>query len=265
MKSLAHSARRVKDEAGGFAPPVFRSLEAAKIRIRYGCATFIAGPPGAMKTGLALYWLLRLKQPTLFFSADGEDFEMVERAAAALTGDTAEKVRINPENYAETLRREAGHIRFVFNDSPSYEDLLAEIAAFAEVFGQMPRAICIDNLMNVIGEQENEWASMRDTARVIHKITRVTKAAVLVLHHMADDRNDPTTPAPRSKMQGKVGQLPKVILSLALSGDELRIAPVKNRWGPGDASGSTYTAIYVDPARNQFFNSHHDLRAGMPA
>lgn len=261
MKSLSRSARRVAEDGGQFLSPVFRPLEEAKIRARSGTATFVAGPPGAMKTGLVLYWVLRLNLPTIYFSADAEDFEVVERAAAAISGDTVEKVRANPESYAGALEQ-VGNVRFVYEDSPTYHDVELEIAAFAEVFGRFPEVIVIDNLMNVVGEQENEWSSMRDTARVIHRLTRITKAALFVLHHMADDRADPTTPAPRSKLQGKVGQLPKAILSLALKDNELRIAPVKNRWGPGDASGQTYTTLYVDPSRNRLFNTWHDFQNG---
>lgn len=215
-----------------------------------------------MKTGLVLYWVLRMNLPTLYFSADAEDFEVVERAAAAISGDTVETVRLNPEKYADQMRSAAGNVRFVYEDSPTYDDLEMEIAAYFEVFGEFPKVICIDNLMNVTGEQENEWGAMRDTARYIHRITRITKASVVVLHHMADDRTDPTTPAPRSKLQGKVGQLPKMILSLAMAGDELRVAAVKNRWGPGDASGQTYVRLYVDPSRNRLYNSKHDLMMG---
>lgn len=229
-----------------------------------GTATFVAGPPGAMKTGLVLYWVLRLNLPTLYFSADAEDFEIVERAAAAMSGDTMDSVRRNPEKYVDALAS-VGNVRFVYEDSPTYDDIELEIAAWAEVHGAFPQIIVIDNLMNVVGEQENEWGAMRDTARVIHRLTRVTKAALFVLHHMADDRQDPTTPASRSKLQGKVGQLPKAILSLALNGNKLLVAPVKNRWGPGDASGQTYAELYVDPARNRIFNSHYDYTNGSPA
>ena len=264
MKSLSRSARKAAEDSGAFLPPVFRPLEDAKIRARTGTATFIAGPPGAFKTGFMLYWALRLNKPTLYFSADAEDFEIVERAAAAMSGDTMDQVRSTGLDSYEGYLSAVNNIKFVYEDSPTYDDVELEIAAFAEVFG-MPEIIVIDNLMNVVGEQEGEWASMRDTARVIHRLTRITKAAVFVLHHMSDDRTDPSTPAPRKSMQGKVGQLPKAILSLALSGNELRVAPVKLRWGPGDASGQTWATLYVDPSRNRVFNSSYDLQMGVPA
>lgn len=263
MKSLARTLRSEQDD-GHFLPTVFRPLEDHKIRVRSGTANFIAGPPGAFKTGFVLYWVLRLNLPTLFFSADGEPFEMFERAAAAMSGDTMDTVRRQPDSYVDILS-EASNVRFVYEDSPTYDDIELEVAAYWEVYGDPPKVLVIDNLMNVVGENENEWSSMRDTARVIHRLTRTTKAAVFVLHHMADDRNDPTTPAPRAKLQGKVGQLPKVILSLALDGNQLKVAPVKNRWGPGDATGSTFAVLHADPSRNRLFNSYSDMQMGVPA
>lgn len=263
MKTLASAARRRQD-TGTFMPPVFRPFEDAGIRVREGTATFIAGVPGAMKTGLTLYWVARWNLPTLYFSADSEPFEMMERAAAMMSGDTMHTVRTAPEKYAPLL--ETLNLRMVYEDSPTYDDVMLEVAAYAETFGEFPRVIVIDNLLNLVGDNENEWGAHRDHARVIHRLTRITKAAVLVLAHMGEDKVDPSAnPQPRTKLQGKVSQLPKVILSLAFDGERLKVAAVKNRFGPADASGHTYVELFVNPATNQFFNSHHDKQIGVCA
>jgi hypothetical protein len=264
MKSLARSARRVQDDGGSFLPLGLRPLEDMKIRARRGTATFVAGPPGAMKTGLVLYLILRMNLPTIYMSADAEDFEIVERAAAMMSGDTMEQVRANPAKYISLLESRS-NVKFVYDDAPSYEDLEMEVSAYAEIYGRFPEVIVIDNLMNLTGENESEWAAHRDHARVIHRLTRITKAALFVLAHMSDDRVDPTTPAPRKSLMGKVGALPKAIWSVALDGDVLKVSPVKNRWGPADASGKTYARVFCDPARNQLFQSDYDMRNGVPA
>lgn len=264
MKSLARAARPNQDQ-GEFLPIPLRPLADMKIRARSGTATFIAGPPGACKTLMTLYMILRMNRPTIYFSADAEEFEVMERAGAAMSGDTMEQVRQNPQKYVEGLASFCNNVKFVYEDSPSYLDIELEIAAYAEVYGAFPEIIVIDNLMNLVGENESEWAAHRDHARVIHRLTRITKAALIVLAHMSDDRADPTTPAPRKSLMGKVGALPKAIWSLALDGDELRVAPAKNRWGPADASGKTYATLYVDPARSRLFNSRADMLAGRPA
>lgn len=263
MQTLSRIAQRPQ-ETGAFLPDVFTPLANKGIRLREGTVTFIAGVAGAMKTGLALYWVGRLGRPALYFSADSEPFEMLERAAAMVTGDSMTQVRANPSAYAEAL--DSLPIRMVFEDSPSYDDLLLEVAAYAEVHGRFPETIVIDNLLNLTGENENEWASHRDHAKVIHKITRITKATVIVLAHMGEDKVDPSqNPQPRTKLQGKVSQLPKVILSLAFDGQRLKVAAVKNRFGPGDASGHNYAELWCNPSTNQFFNSRYDMESGSPA
>lgn len=257
---LSTIARRPA-ETGNFLPPVFRGLEDAGIRIREGTATYIAGTPGSMKTGLALYWVARMNLPTLYFSADSEMFEMMERAASMMSGDSVSKVRANPSAYAEAL--DSLRIRLVFEDSPTYKDVELEVAAYAEIFGEFPRIIVIDNMLNLVGENESEWGAHRDHARVIHRLTRITKAALIVLAHMGEDKVDPSEyPQPRTKLQGKVSQLPKLILSLAFDGQRLRLAAVKNRFGPGDASGRTCVELYCDPVTNRFYSSKADLMAG---
>lgn len=257
---LSTIARRPA-ETGEFLSPVFRPLENAGIRIRSGTATYVAGTPGSMKTGWTLYYVARLNLPTLYFSADSEPFEMLERTASMMSGDPVTKVRQQPEAYAEAL--DSLNINMVFEDSPSYEDVELEVSAYAEIHGEFPKVIVIDNLLNLVGETDDEWSGHRDHAKVIHKLTRITKAAVLVLCHMGEDKVDPGEyPQPRTKLQGKVSQLPKLILSLAFDGERLRLAPVKNRFGPGDASGRTFVELFCDPTTNRFYNSRFDLQQG---
>lgn len=260
MRSLSSIARRPTDQ-GEFMPPVFANLENAGIRFRMGTASYIAGTPGAMKTGLALYWVGRTNLPALYFSADSEEFEIAERCGAMVSGDTVTQVRAQPEKYADQMDRL--NMRFVFEDSPTYKDVELEVAAYAEVYGEWPKVIVIDNMLNLVGENENEWGAHRDHARVIHRLTRITKAAVLVLAHMGEDIKDPTNkPQPRTKLQGKVSQLPKVILSLAFDGEELKVSAVKNRWGAADPAAQNPLTIWADPSRNQFFNSRNDKLQG---
>lgn len=267
MRTLSHSARRATRHDGGeFLPSVFPVLAGTGIRARLGTATVIMGPPGAFKTGFAMYYTLRLNLPTLYWSADAEDFETVERAAAAVTGVTMREVAQNYAKYEEDLAF-LDNVRFVYGDSPTYDDLVLDLAAYHELHGEFPKVLVIDNLMNVTGENENEWASMRDTAKVIHKLTRITGAAVFVLHHASDDRTDPSIPAPRKSLQGKISQLPKAIWSLALAngGTELRICAVKTRWGKADPTGQDYVTLYADPARSRLYNDRAALATGLPA
>lgn len=265
MKSLKRSAHGTKADSGGhFLPSVFHAFDSMKILFRSGTVTLVAGPPGAMKTGLVLYLALRWNLPTIYMAADVESFEIVERAGAAMSGDTMTQVRANPSKYAH-LFENASNMRFSYEDSPSYNDLELEVAAYAEIFGRFPEIIVVDNVVNLVGERDDEWAAHRDHAHVLHALAHRTQSAVIALAHMADDRANPSTPAPRSKLMGKISALPKAILSLALDDDKLLVAPVKNKWGPEYPSGQVYATLYTDPSRSRFFNTNYDLQQGVPA
>lgn len=251
-------------------PTVFRSLYDFGIRPRRGAVFMIAAPPGAMKTFLALKWVQAMRLTTLFFSADTDANTILERAGAVITGDRQEDVRLGLEEgggeyYAKKLREFAGHVRWVFESDPTYHDIELEITAFAEVYGQFPEVIVVDNLMNVTGENESEWAAMRDSAKVLHRITRITGAAVFVLHHMSENKADERYPAPRKDLQGKVAQLPELIVSVSIDSDEglIRVADVKDRWGRADPSAKSFATVHIDPERGQFFNTGYDKQIGM--
>lgn len=231
-----------------------------------------AGTPGSMKTFMVLFLLAKMGLPALFFSADTDAKTITKRAAAMLTGDSQEAVesalRTNggASYYAEHLES-LNKIRWVFESDPTYRDLELETLAFAEVHGKYPEIIVVDNLMNVVGESEDEWGSMRETTKAFKRLVRFTDAALFVLHHMAERKTDNTMPSPRSDLQGKVSQLPEVILSLAFDGvSELRVAPVKNRFGPADASARTHVVtLFVRPENGQFYTSAYARAQGIPA
>lgn len=213
-----------------------------------------------------MVWVLRMQLPTLFLSADTDVATITKRAAAHTTGDTQEQVERGlrgeeAEFYAQALERYC-RCRWVFESDPTYRDIELETLAFAEAFGDFPSVIVIDNLMNVVGESEDEWGSMRDTTRAMHRLVRVTDAAVFVLHHMAERKADNTLPAPRSDLQGKVSQLPEMIVSLAFDGqDHLKLASVKNRFGPADATAESWTSLFIRPDRVALYCSRADMAA----
>lgn len=224
----------------------------------------IAATPAAGKTLIVTKLVQKIAEPTLFFSADTDDATMLVRAAAMVTGDTQDDVRRGlaeggEDYYGNKLADAFRDVRFVFETDPTYEDLELETAAFAEVYGHMPRVIVIDNLMNLVGENENEWASMRDSTKAIKRLVRITGATVFVLHHMSENNARPNYPSPRRDIQGKVSQLPELIISLAAAedGSAIRACAVKNRFGAGDPTGGRYVEVPVDLDRVQFFSNDY--------
>jgi len=84
MKTLRRSVG--KSDVGGepLAPP-FQAFAREGIILRRAEVTVIAGTPGAGKSSIALHVAARLKQPTLYFSADTNAHTMAMRLLALRT------------------------------------------------------------------------------------------------------------------------------------------------------------------------------------
>ncbi len=148
-------------------------------------------------------------------------------------------------------------IRFVFDPSePSTEDIVHAITAFTDVFGEPPELVVVDNLMNMVHEETgNEWQGMRQTVKSLHYLARRTKACVWILHHTSEQSDSWIRRAPpRSAIQGKLSQLPEVILTMANDQGVLWVGVVKNRHGPSDPLAEEPLRMVIDFATNRLWS-----------
>jgi len=234
-------------------PDVWKGLAAKQIQFRRGQVCMVAAAPNAGKSMFALIYAIKAQVPTLFFSADTDTTTVMMRAAAHSSGHnqtTVEQNLSSDNHYYDKHFDRLKHIKWVFDSSPSLDDIELEIKAYVELYGEAPELIVIDNLMNVAAETDNEWAGLRAIMMELHDMARKTEACVLVLHHVSEqsEYGSTTKPAHRRAIQGKVSQLPALILTLgydAING-ELNIAAVKNRFGPHTADGSDYVGLSVN-------------------
>lgn len=200
----------------------------------------IAGPPGAGKTVFALAAIVKMACPTLYISADSDEDTMASRTVASITGHPVDNVLqtiqhgLFAEEYAGVLKDFP--IRFEYDPSdPTKEDIGNSLLAWQELHGKMPDVLVLDNLMNMSTGDANEWQGMRQAVKDLHYLARKTRMCVIVLHHTSEQ--DPAhieTAPPRGAIQGKVSQLPALVLTLGNSGGELYVGIVKNRHGPAD-------------------------------
>jgi hypothetical protein len=237
----------------------------------------VAAAPNAGKSMFALIYAMKAKVPTLFFSADTDTTTVMMRAAAHASGHSQLLVEANlssDKNYYNKYFDKLNHIKWVFDSSPSLDDIELEIRAYVELFGIAPELIVIDNLMNVAAETDNEWAGLRAIMMELHDMARKTEACVLVLHHVSEqsEYGSPTTPPARRAIHGKVSQLPSLIITLGYdpAQGELKIAPVKNRFGPHAADGKDWATLYVNYGACQISDKNsygqmlaRDARAGV--
>lgn len=230
-----------------------------KVRLRRGEVVMVAGPPGAGKSVFALVAALRLAGqgvPVLYISADSNEATMAARAAACVTGHPVDvvartiEIGLWSEEYGG--RMAALPIRFEYDDTdPSIDDIANGLTAFMEVWGEAPQVIVLDNLMNMSTDGD-EWQGLRSAVKQLHYIARKSKACVLVLHHTSEqDGSIVGCAPPRSAIQGKVSQLPALILTIANRDGELLVGVVKNRHGPDDVKATQPVRMIVDFATCQ--------------
>lgn len=259
MRTLARTAL-TPDEIREPLPVVFKALEAIGGTPRRASTTMIAATPGAGKSYWMLKYLQVLRLPTLYFSADTGPQDQLERASAMATGNRIEQVREDmmvggEDYYADILAEHFSHIRWVFETDPTYDDIELEVSAYAEAYGDFPQIIVVDNLVNLVGDGESEYASQKESTRVLHRLERITGASIFLVHHMNEVTTNTEYPSPRRDVANKLTQLPSLIFSLASDGDVMRIAVVKARGARNDPSGKTFCTIPVDLDRGQFFES----------
>lgn len=252
MLSLQQSAR-LDDGQVSVLPDVWRSLRQAGIAFRRGQVAMVAGAPGNGKTLLALVYALRVRVPTVYVCADTDRHTMTMRAASAITGHPYERVEqafatSGREFYADELS-EADHVRWCFDSAPTLEDISDELACYVELYGSPPELVVIDNLTSLTLEGD-EWGGLRAGMKQLLQLARKSDAAVMLLHHTSEQHvGEAHMPPPRRFVQGKVSQLPELILTVALDPSGwLRVAAVKNRSGPGDASASNPVVLRCEPA-----------------
>jgi predicted ATP-dependent serine protease len=251
-------------------PDVWKSLVSTDVNVKFrrGQVCMVAAAPNAGKSMFALVYAIKANIPTLFFSADTDTATVMIRTAAHLSGHSQLTVETNlqknPRHYQEYLSK-MQNIQWVFDSSPSLDDIEMEIKAYIELYGIAPELIVIDNLMNVAAETDNEWAGLRAIMMELHDMARKTEACVLVLHHVSEqsEYGSPTMPPPRRAIHGKVSQLPAIILTLGYDPSQgmLRVAAVKNRFGPHYADASRWATLFTNFGACQIGDSDAQGRA----
>ena len=212
----------------------------------------IAGPPGAGKSSIALAIAVKAQVPTLYVSCDSHETTMALRTISMLTGMPQSEVEphltANPQWAAEVVREHAGHIKWMFDSSPTMGDLEDEINTYRMVMGDDPQLVVVDNAVDVTHETGDEFSSLRSLMREVKWWARDSGAAFLILHHTSEGYAGNPCP-PRSALHGKIAQIPSAVLTL--SSDQpglMAVAAVKNRYGPADATGQTAIWMNYHPA-----------------
>lgn len=254
--------RAARGKAASPLPVPFPGLADSRFQVQFrlGQLVMLAGPPGAGKSMLALSAALKMGAQgatCLYISADSDEDTMAARAAAVITGhpvnDIMQTIQFGlfREQYGDRLKKFP--IRFEYDPTdPTVGDIANALTAWVEVWGTPPSLLVVDNLMNMSGGDTNEWQAMRQAVKDLHFLARKSRMCVLVLHHTSEqDASHIEQAPPRSAIQGKVSQLPSMILTVANYLGVMFVGVVKQRHGVTDPMAKEPVQLQVDFATCQ--------------
>lgn len=251
MRRLDRVVRQLHKNAATVPVP-FQTWTDNHVSLRRGEVSMFAGPPGVGKSTIALAMAVGSGVPTLYASADSHETTMALRTISMITElpqtEVEERMNQDPQWASRVIKERAGHITWMMDAAPSLRDLEDEINLFRIVQGTDPHLIILDNAVDFTHESGDEFSSLRSLMREIKWWARDTGAACVVLHHTSESYDGNPCP-PRSSLHGKIAQIPSLIVTLAAANGALMLAPVKNRYGPADASGNTAFWMEYDPSR----------------
>jgi replicative DNA helicase len=221
-------------------PVVNTILNKHGIAFRRGQFSLIFAAPGVGKTVFASNLALFTRVPTVYFSADSDEWTTRVRVCGTLSGQKLEQVEkhLTDESWASYYDRyvsQADHIDWCFRVDIEPEFIANRLLAYEELRGESPELIVVDNLGNSIQDSDNEYSELRDTCRELQRMARKTRAHVMALHHVVGSKEDGNKPLGLSDLIGKVGKLPELVIGLHRAGaGHLGVTIPKQRLGRGD-------------------------------
>lgn len=224
----------------------FFTFGANSVQFRRSATSMIAGRPGSFKSVLALNMLVHWAKEgigALYLSADSDEFTVVKRLSGILTATNLDTVESSLMAGGDARARYERALRQLDGTEFEYKQLdMAAIAlhvkSYEEVYGAYPTILFIDNLINMV-DYPDDWGGMLAMCRDLDKLARKLRIHVCILHHAKLGPGDNSQPPADWEIQGKLTQIPRLVLTTAATGTQLKIACVKNTNGEQHPDGKT--------------------------
>ena len=222
--------------------PLPQPLINAGLRLREGQLSLTVAGPGV---GKSMFWLnlaYYTGLPTLYWSADTDQHDVLARTQAYWSGLGAAEIERNSNDpqwvrWLSDAIQPAKNVEWVFEPTITAEGFNLRRKAFAEVHGMWPRLIVVDNLRNVVQDQTQERQDQLAFMLAAQKLARDTRAHVAVLAHAEGQYDNGTKPIPLTGVLNKTTKEPEVVLTLFHAdeaGTELGLVIAKQRGGKAD-------------------------------
>lgn len=250
MESFLQSARR-KDE-GEALPTVYKTLADKGYHFYRGSVYITAAAPNVGKSPFALSHMLGMPGvPCLYICADTPRHITVVRTVQSLTNsrqDEAEARLEDEDDLAWVALAEADHIGAFYRSGITAKEVALMIGAFAEIKGEFPHYVVIDNLVNISYEGDSELQAQR---QILHELDTIAKDANICIHiltHVSGVYKNGVTPIPQDGVMNKISEFQHGTLALTRGQqeNELLVAILKNRTNTADPSGNTRFALHAN-------------------
>ncbi len=211
------------------------------IKLRKRQLSIVASAPGVGKSLFARNIAAHTRLESLYFSADSDEWTVMQSVLAILTNrqllDVEHKLD-NPEpawtDYFNRQFLRVNHVDWAYSDGDIDIDyILRRVQAHEAVWDMLPEVIYVDNVLDAVDDED--YKEVRRFCRQLRKLARTTEAHVMGLHHVNGRKEDGDQPIRLSDLLGKLGKVPEVVLGLSKLGDgKLMLTVPKNRGGPHD-------------------------------
>lgn len=194
-----------------------------RFKLRQGQVTILSSAPSVGKSVFARNLAAKSQDiSTLFFSADSDEYTVRTSITGALTGEKMteiEKHLLNDEDgawstYYNNYLHSADQVEWNFSPNINLEFIELKLKAYAEIYGDYPQLVVIDNLGDMVTEDGDEYGELRVIARDLRKIARYTNAHILALHHVKGAFEDGMKPITLAALLGNLGKVPENVLGL---------------------------------------------------
>lgn len=220
----------------------YATLRQAGYQPRRGQFGLIAAAPGVGKTVWATNWAYRAGVPTLYFSADSDEYTVSTRMIALITGHAlfdVERHLANSEDHIyDGALKAADHIDWCFESHITPDEITPRVHAYEELHGKPPELIVVDNLKNTVDDPMNEYAELGGVSLALQNLARMSHAHVLALHHTKGEYENGDKPIPLGGLLGNLSKIPEQVVTLYRAGpQELGFVIAKNRGGRSGSLG----------------------------
>lgn len=205
------------------APPLpirNKVFDQLRLYLRLGQFTILGAAPSVGKSIFARNLVVKTAVPSLYLSADSDEYTVKTGVAACLTGQTLEVVEKQMEeeawdNYYLDLFTSVDHVDWCFNPDIDLDFLENRMNAYAEIEGDYPKLLVIDNLSDMVTDEDGDiYVELRRICRELRVIARKTHCHILALHHLTGEYEDGLKTVTLKSFEGKVGKVPENALGM---------------------------------------------------